>query len=420
MAGARAATDPVSVLVVHDRYRQAGGEDVVVANETALLRRHGHRVSEYIVDNDRIADRAGPVSKARLAANTVWSFSAAAAIRRRIERERPDVVHIHNFLPLLSPSVHAAAHASGVAVVQTLHNYRLVCPAGTLFRAGRPCEDCVGRTVAVPAVVHACYRSSRVQSAVVATMLATHTARGTWERDVDVFLAVSEFIRDRMIAGGLPAGRIAVKANFVEDGRAEGAVSGRGRVARRDGRRDGPLLFVGRLTADKGVDLLLDAWAGTPEMPLLEVVGDGPLHDEVVASAASNGRVVSAGRLDRTAVRARMEAAPALVFPSRWYEGQPMTILEAFAAGLPVIAASIGSLPDLVRDGENGLLFRAGDYGDLRRAVTWATSHPAELRRMGTQARADYEARFTPEAGYAALVDAYRSAIASREAADVP
>lgn len=415
MAGTGSTTiDPVSVLVVHDRYRQAGGEDVVVANETALLRRHGHRVSEYIVDNDRIADRAGPLSKARLAANTVWSFSAAAAVRRRIERERPDVVHVHNFLPLLSPSVHAAAHGTGVAVVQTLHNYRLVCPAGTLFRDGRPCEDCVGRAVALPAVVHACYRSSRVQSAVVATMLAKHAARGTWERDVDVFLAVSEFIRDRMIAGGLPGERIAVKANFVEDDGAERAASPPGGK----GGRDGPLLFVGRLTADKGVDLLLDAWAGTPEMPILEVVGDGPLHDEVGAAAASNGRVVSAGRLDRAAVRARMEAARALVFPSRWYEGQPMTILEAFAAGLPVIAASIGSLPDLVRDGENGLLFQAGDIGDLRRAVTWATAHPAELRRMGAQARADYEARFTPEAGYAALVDAYRSAIASRKAAD--
>ncbi len=415
MAGAElTSTDPISVLVVHDRYRQAGGEDVVVANETALLRRHGHRVSELIVDNDRIADRAGPLSKARLAANTVWSFSAAAAVRRRIERERPDVVHVHNFLPLLSPSVHAAAHETGVAVVQTLHNYRLVCPAGTLFRDGRPCEDCVGRAVAVPAVVHACYRSSRIQSAVVATMLAKHAARGTWKRDVDLFLAVSEFIRDRMIAGGLPAERIAVKANFVEDDGAGTAASPR----RATGRRDGPLLFVGRLTADKGVDLLLDGWAGTPEMPILEVVGDGPLHDEVVAASASNGRVVAAGRIDRAAVRARMEAASALVFPSRWYEGQPMTILEAFAAGLPVIAASIGSLPDLVRDGENGLLFQAGDIGDLRRAVTWATAHPTELRRMGAQSRADYEARFTPEAGYAALVDAYRSAIASREAAD--
>ena len=415
MAAAGVTTvEPVAVLVVHDRYRQAGGEDVVVASEVALLRQHGHRVSELIVDNDRIADRAGPLSKAKLAADTVWSFSAAAAVGRRIERERPDVVHVHNFLPLLSPSVHAAARQAGVAVVQTLHNYRLICPAGTLFRDGRPCEDCVGRKVAWPAVAHACYRSSRAQSAVVATMLATHAARGAWDRDVDVFLAVSEFVRDRMIAGGLPADRIAVKANFVEDGRAERAAPQRGRAAR----RDGPLLFVGRLTADKGVDLLLDAWAGAPDLPLLEVVGDGPLEGEVAAAAASSGRVVPAGRLDPGAVRARMAAAAALVFPSRWYEGQPLTILEAYAAGLPVIAASIGSLPELVRDGETGLLFRPGDIGDLRRAVTWATAHRAELRRMGQRARAAYEERFTPEVGYAALVAAYRSAITSREAVD--
>jgi glycosyltransferase involved in cell wall biosynthesis len=405
-------SDRVSVLIVHDRYRQAGGEDAVVANEAELLRQRGHRVSELVVDNDRIVDGAGPLAKAKLAANTVWSFSAATAVTRRIERERPDVVHVHNVLPLLSPSVHAAARGAGAAVVQTVHNYRLVCPAGTLFRDGRPCEDCVGRRVAWPAVAHACYRSSRAQSAVVATMLAAHEARGTWDRDVDAFLTVSEFMRGRLIAGGLPADRIVVKSNFVED---RSAVEGASPA--RPGRRDGPLLFVGRLTGDKGVDLLLDAWSGSPDLPLLEVVGDGPLADEVAAVASSNGRVVPVGRLDPVAVRARMAAAPALVFPSRWYEGQPMTILEAYAAGLPVIAASIGSLPELVRDGETGLLFRAGDIGDLRRAVTWAMAHPADLRRMGERARALYEEQFTPDAGYAALVDAYRSAIASKERA---
>ena len=155
--------DPVSVLIVHDRYRQAGGEDAVVANEAALLRGHGHRVSELIVDNDAIPDRSGPLAKARLAANTVWSFSAASAVRHRIEREHPDVVHVHNVLPLLSPAVLAAAHASGAAVVQTVHNYRLVCPAGTLFRDGRPCDDCVGLAIPLPAIAHACYRSSRAR-----------------------------------------------------------------------------------------------------------------------------------------------------------------------------------------------------------------------------------------------------------------
>ena len=402
--------DPVSVLIVHDRYRQAGGEDAVVANETALLRGHGHRVSELIVDNDAIPDRSGPLAKARLAANTVWSFSAASAVRHRIERERPDVVHVHNVLPLLSPAVLAAARASGAAVVQTVHNYRLVCPAGTLFRDGRPCEDCVGLAIPLPAIAHACYRSSRAQSAVVATMLAAHRARGTWVGDVDAYLAVSGFVRDVLIAGGLPADRIVVKANFVDAG--EGAVV---TSATGTGRRDAPFLFVGRLTADKGVDLLLDAWAGAPDMPRLEVVGDGPLAGEVVGSEASNGRVVAVGRLDRDGVRARMLAAPALVFPSRWYEGQPMTIIEAFAAGLPVIAASIGSLPELVEEGETGLLFESGDRTDLRRAVAWAVGHPAEMRRMGERALGAYRERFTPEAGYAALTAAYRTAIASRD-----
>ena len=401
--------DLVSVLIVHDRYRQAGGEDVVVANEAALLRGHGHRVSELIVDNDAIPDRAGPLAKARLAANTVWSFSAASAVRHRIEHERPDVVHVHNVLPLLSPAVLAAAHAAGTAVVQTIHNYRLVCPAGTLFRDGGPCEDCVGRSFAWPAVTHACYRSSPTQSAVVATMLAAHRARGTWTRDVDLYLAVSGFVRDRLVAGGLPDDRIVVKSNFVEAGPKAGTAKA--------ARRDGPFLFVGRLTTDKGVDLLLDSWAGATDMPRIEVVGDGPLADQVAASAASNGRVVATGRLDRDEVRDRMLAAPALVFPSRWYEGQPMTIVEAFAAGLPVIAASIGSLPELVEDGVTGLLFEAGDRTGLRRAVAWAVAHPADMRRMGQRALAVYRERFTPEAGYGALIAAYRTAIASRQTA---
>jgi glycosyltransferase involved in cell wall biosynthesis len=244
-------------------------------------------------------------------------------------------------------------------------------------------------------------------------MLAAHRVRGTWARDVDLYLAVSRFVRDRLVAGGMPDDRIVVKSNFVDAGPV-GASDGTS--PRRAVRRDGPLLFVGRLTVDKGVDLLLDAWSGAPEMPRIEVVGDGPLADQVVASATSNGRVVATGRLDREGVRARMLAAPTLVFPSRWYEGQPMTIVEAFAARLPVIAASIGSLPELVEDGVTGLLFESGDRSDLRRAVAWATAHPAEMRRMGKAAFEAYRQRFTPEVGYAALMTAYRTAIASREA----
>lgn len=403
---------PPSVLVVHERYRQAGGEDAVVEAECRLLTERGYRVERLTIDNERIDERAGKRAQLRLAAGTVWSFAAANVVRRLIARTRPDIMHVHNFLPLLSPSILAAAHEAGVGVVQTLHNYRLVCPVATLFRDGRPCEDCVGRSVAWPAVLHACYRSSKLASGVVATMLATNRARGTWSRDVDVYVAVSAFIRGRMIAGGLPKDRIIVKGNFVG--------------SRRDPIGDGSsddrrpsaagMLFVGRLTTEKGADLLLETWRRHDNLPPLEIVGDGPLATQISDDAAQMPRVQVAGLLDRAAVRERMDTARALVFPSRWYEGQPVTILEAFAAGLPVIAPNIGSIPELVDDGRTGLLFAPGDPDDLARAVGWAASNDSQMREMGANARSEYERLHTPEANYGQLTAIYAQALSRHRA----
>jgi glycosyltransferase involved in cell wall biosynthesis len=406
-AAAYMPTEP-SVLVIHERYRQAGGEDAVVEAETRLLRDHGHRVERLILENDRIPERAWPLSRARLAVGTVWSFAAAELVRRRIAADRPDIVHVHNFLPLLSPSIHAAAHGAGPAVVQTLHNYRLVCPAGILFRDGRPCEDCVGRRVALPAIVHACYRSSHLQSGVVATMLATHAARGTWTRDVDAFIAVSETVRDRVIAGGLPADRVVVKGNFVA---IDAALVGAPDEPGAGEPNDLTLLYVGRLTIEKGVDLLLETWLSEPDLPPLVIVGDGPLAPQVAAASERTGRIRFEGRLDRADVLDRMRRAAALVFPSRWYEGQPVTILEALASGLPVIGARIGAMPELVADGETGRLFAPGDAVDFAQVVRRATDDRARLREMGVAARAAYERSHTPEANYTRLMAVYRQVL---------
>lgn len=401
-----------SVLVVHNRYRQAGGEDAVVEAECRLLRARGHRVEQLIVDNAQIDERSGLAARARLAAGTVWSFAAAELVRRRIARDRPDVMHVHNFLPLLSPSIHAAAHRADVPVVQTLHNYRLVCPAATLFRDGRPCEDCVGRSIPWPAVVHACYRSSRLQSGVVAAMLAAHRARGTWSGDVDLFVAVSSFLRDRMIAGGLPEDRIVVKGNFVDrDVEPLGGDTNNLRSSRSGG---AAMLFVGRLTIEKGVDLLLDTWQRNEALPELEIIGDGPLASQVAETVARTDRIRFAGPLARSTIWQRMGAVRALVFPSRWYEGQPITILEAFAAGLPVIAPNVGSIPELVDDGRTGILFAAGDRDDLARAVAWAAANPRRMHTMGANARAAYDRLHAPAANYKQLMAVYDRATAGR------
>jgi glycosyltransferase involved in cell wall biosynthesis len=400
-----------TVLVVHNRYRLAGGEDAVFEAETDLLERHGHRVHRLIVDNEAIPGRLSPTERVRLAVRTVWARGAAAAVAEQARGVGADIVHIHNFLPLLSPAVHGAVRATGAAVVQTLHNYRLICPAATLFRDGAPCQDCVGRRVALPAVVHACYRDSRPQTAAVTAMLAVHRARRTWHRDVDAFVALTEFGRDRFIAGGLPAERLMVKPNFAADREGDaGDGSGERRYA------DGPFLFVGRLAPEKGVETLLAAWPQVGGGRSLRIVGDGPLAQRVRSAAESVAGITVVGPLRREDVDREMRSAAALVFPSVWYEGMPLTLIEAFAARLPVVASRLGAMESMVADGRTGLLVAPGDAGALAEAVTRISADAQGLADMGAAARAEYVATYAPEPNYARLAEIYTAAVARRRA----
>jgi glycosyltransferase involved in cell wall biosynthesis len=398
-----------TVLVVHNRYRFAGGEDAVFEAEADLLERHGHRVHRLLVDNETIPEQLSAADRARLGLRTVWAGKAAAAVAEHARSVRADVVHIHNFLPLLSPAVHGAARATGAAVVQTLHNYRLICPAATLFRDGAPCQDCVGRRIALPAIVHACYRDSRSQTAAVTAMLAVHRARGTWHRDVDAFIALTEFGRDRFIAGGLPPDRIVVKPNFVNgrDGEDAGDSAER-RYA------DGPFLFVGRLSPEKGIETLLAAWPRAGGGRSLRIVGDGPLAEQVRTAAEALPAVTVVGPLSRDAVDREMRTAAALLFPSVWYEGMPLTLIEAFAAGLPVIASRLGAMAAMVADGRTGILVAPGNAGALAEAITRAATDGPGLAAMGAAARADYVETYSPGPNYARLADIYRAAVARR------
>ncbi len=399
-----------TILIVHNRYRQSGGEDAVFDAEAELLAQHGHRVERLLVDNDAIPDRLSGADQVRLAVRTVWSGAAAKAIADRSRAVGADVVHIHNFLPLLSPAVHGAARATGAAVVQTLHNYRLICPAATLFRNGAPCEDCVGRPVAVPAIVHACYRHSRSQTAAVAAMLVVHRARRTWHRDVDAFIALTPFGRERFIAGGLPADRMLVKPNFARDPGEPVAVDSYGQRRR----TDGPFLFVGRLAEEKGVRILLAAWRLLGPERQLRIVGDGPLAGEVQEASAVTPNVIPVGRRSREDVVAEMRSARALIFPSLWYEGMPVTLIEAFAAGLPVIASGLGAINDVVRDGETGRLVAPGDARALADAVERIAGLPRDAAAMGARARQTYLDKYAPEPNYGQLMAIYRQAMERR------
>lgn len=376
------------VLIAHNAYQQRGGEDSVVDDEIALLRSRGHEVELLAAHNDDIAG----LGRVELAGRTLWSRPAAAQMRERCAAFRPDVVHVHNSFPLLSPAIHWAAQDAGVPVVQTLHNFRLLCPQAMLLRNGKVCEDCVG-TLPWRGAMRGCYRGSVAQSTVLTGMLGLHRALGTWKRRVNRFIVLSEFSRARFIAGGLPASRLAVKPNFVD------------LPAAPEGERCG-LLFVGRLSPEKGLDTL--AAAADLAGARVEILGSGPMQASLQGVPGMSLR----GAQPMSDVLETMRRTVALVLPNISYENFPRTLAEAFACGLPVIASRLGAMAELVKDGATGLLFEPGNAEALAEKLRWAVAHPNEMAVMGRAARAVYEARYTAARNHEQLMDIYEQAVA--------
>jgi glycosyltransferase involved in cell wall biosynthesis len=397
----RRAEDPESILVIHNRYRQKGGEDVMFEAECALLEQHGHRVERLVSDNASIRDPATLRDHVSLGLTTVWSRDAARLVRRAVRRAKPSVVHVHNTFPLLSPSVYAACADGGVPVVQTLHNFRLVCPKATLFRDGAPCHNCVGRRLAWPGVLHGCYQDSRPRSAVVAAMLAVNGAAGSWGR-VSAFIALSDFAREIFIDGGLPPDRLFVKPNFVEPDPG-------GHLDDREG-----FLFAGRLSEEKGIATLLAAWRDLPASVRLRVIGDGALRGEVRRAAEQLPNLEYRGEAARSEVIAAMRSARAVIVPSLWYEGSPVTVIEAFGCGTPVIASDIGTLAEMATAHETAILVRPNDPNALATAVRRLDEDPILAARLGDQARQEYLSRHRGSQSYETLMQVYRSASAHR------
>ena len=387
----------MKVLVVHNFYQQPGGEDQVFAEEVGLLRANGHAVETFTVHNDTVAQ----LGKFALARRTLWNDESYDRIAELVRRERPAIVHFHNTFPLVSPAGYHAARDNGARVVQTLHNYRLMCPAATFFRDGHVCEDCQGRFVPWPSVVHACYRDSRAASAVAATMLARHRASGTYRDAVDVYVALTEFSRGKFVEAGLPAGKIVVKPNFVAPDPGEGAGGG------------GYALFIGRLSPEKGVSTLLKAWECLGGRVPLKILGDGPLREQVVEAAARVPGIEYLGRRPSEQVYAILGGAEMLVFPSLWYEGLPRTIVESFAKGTPVIASRLGSMAELVSPGSTGLLFAPGDPAELARHVGELLDNPTLLSDLRRGARREFLRAYTAERNYPLLMQAYEQAMAA-------
>ena len=386
---------PLRILLVHNSYQQPGGEDVVFEQERQLLERHGHHVITYTRSN-RELESLSVFARLEAVGNLVSAGDSKREVARILQTERPDLVHVHNTFLMISPSIYEACQDAQVPVVQTLHNYRLFCPAMFCFRDGHICEECREHSL-LHGVWHGCYHNSLSATAAVALMLQVHRSRGTWTEAINGYIALTEFSRNKFIAAGLPAQKVHVKPNFVDPD--PGVRNADGEYA----------LFAGRLSPEKGVSTLVAAWKKlTAEVPLL-IAGDGPLRRELEAEVAKSNlrRVTFLGRLGASVTRAAMKKAAFLIVPSVWYEGFPMVIAEAFASGVPVLGSRLGSIQEVVAHGRTGIHFTAGDPTDLAEKVDWAWNHPSELRAMGREARLEYESRYAAERNYSLLTEIY-------------
>lgn len=390
----------MKVLFVHNFYRSSApsGEDSVYRSEADLLRMRGVEVIRYEQHNDEINK---PV---RAAFGSVWSRKTYHKISSLVKRERPDIAHFHNIWYLISPSAYSACRDAGIPVVQTLHNFRMFCANGLLLKNGRPCEACVGK-IPWRGMVYGCYRNSRVYSLPVAASQIIHTIKKTWGNAIDTYIALTEFGRQKFIQCGLPGEKIFVKPNFLADPPLPNYTSG------------DYAIYLGRLSAEKGLDLLLDAAAQYREMtasPLtIKIVGEGSLHEHLKNKAKRGNldTVEFLGRKDAGHCLQLLSRARFLIMPSVCYENFPMAIRESFACGKPVVASRLGALAELVRDCHTGLLFEPSNPRDLAEKILWMERNEAACVEMGRRARHDFDQNYNDEHNFRTLMDIYEQTL---------
>lgn len=388
------------VLLVHNYYQQGGGEDKVFAQEEALLRSKGIEVELYTVHNDLINNQT-LMNKAKMALEATWSSTEYKRIKKKLMDMKPDVVHVHNFFPIISPSIYYACNHLNIPVVQTLHNYRLMCPAATFLRENKVCEKCVTGSL-INSVINGCYRGSRVQTVPLVTMISLNRMLGTWGNKVNRYIALTEFSKRKFIEGGIPDDKITVKPNFI---------STKDNTESIRNINQNYLLYVGRISTEKGVRNLLEAWQHIKDqknMKLL-IVGEGP-EKEQLSMLYAHKSVEFVGNQPSNKVLEYMKHAKYLIVPSIWYEGFPMTIVEAYSVGTPVICSQIGSLQEVVQNEVTGFHFVHDDIQDIQRVISDAINYD-DYSSMREKVIEVFQNNYTEEINYKLLEEIYKSVI---------
>jgi glycosyltransferase involved in cell wall biosynthesis len=392
----------VRVLFVHNRYLQnAGGEDTTVEAEIRLLSDKGHTVEAVYFNNDSFGGSL--LSKVKAGLRTIYNSDSKQLLKEVIGTFEPDIIHVHNFYFQASPAVFDAASECKVPIVLTVHNFRLVCVNALLLRNNRVCEDCIHSFLAWKGILHKCYHNSTVDSTMVALISASHKVKQTWTKKINRYITPSAFMRNKLLHSSLQLkeeGKIAVKRNFINDP-GTGDISERGDY----------YLFVGRLSEEKGADFLLRSFSALKNEKLL-VVGDGPQKEALINTYGQQPNITFLGKKDRSEVLRLLKHCRALLFPSIWYEGLPVTIIEAFATGTPVIASKLGAMEEMIVAGNNGLFFEKENAAELAAAITTMNQLISERNdSLYKGARQTYINYYNPDVCYEEVIKIYTSAI---------
>jgi glycosyltransferase involved in cell wall biosynthesis len=380
----------MKILQVHNYYQFSGGEDSVLENEKRLLESKGNSVFQFIKENKEI-NGYSLLKKANLFNRSVWSKESFHELKELIKKVKPDICHVHNYMPLISPSVFSACREMKVPVLQTLHNYRMLCANANLFRDGEVCEECIGKSL-YHGVKYGCYRSSRVQTFAVARMIESNKKKGMWDGGVDGYIALTNFSKNKFIKEGMPAAKIFVKPNFLFEDPGY------------SGKDENYFFFAGRLDETKGIDVLIEAANELPGVKF-KVAGDGPLKEKVTAVP----NIEYLGQLKKNELLEYIKSSTALVFPSKSYETFGLSIIEAFACYKPVIGSKLGAMAEIIEEGKTGLLFEPGSAKALVEKIEWAIKNKDEMKQMGINARKEYEEKYSAEKNYEMLMYIYNN-----------
>jgi len=388
----------MKILTIHNNYQQRGGEDIYFQKESELLRRNGNEVLSYTRSNKEINDFS-IFKKLSIFWKQTWSQDTYEELRRIIKEFRPDIAHFHNTFFMITPSAYYACKDKGVPVVQTLHNFRLLCPNAYFLKKGKICEECLERTL-WKSIQHGCYRESRILTTALARMLHYHRRKATWLETIDLYITLSQCSRSKFIQAGIPEDKIVVKPNFVYPDNGE----------RKNDKNY--VLYCGRLSTEKGLNTLIKAWENLESIPL-KILGNGPLYAKIKKHIKNKKmtNVELLGHLSHNECIEYIKGASFLVMPSEWYEVFPTIIVEAFACGVPIVASKMGAMKELICDGKTGLLFQTGNTKELAEKVSWLISHKKEAYSMSIQARKEYKEKYSAENGYKILMNIYKTVV---------